>query len=309
MKTEIHIACSIDRNYIQHIGVTLTSLFENNTNCRFNVHLFSSEFEEEELTAIKSICNNYHHAFTYYFLNPKLFDGFFLSNHITVASYYRIFIPERLPYHIEKCIYLDADLIIKKDVEVLFSVSLEDKMIAGIPDPNQDNINNERLGIPLTHRYLNAGVLILNCKKWRNGNWTEKLTHYIIKNHDIIYFHDQDTLNKNFFDDCLYLDLKWNLQTAVYELPRKKLVEVYGENQMNEAIHSPAIIHYTGSSKPWDYLNMHPLRKEYFKYLYLTPWKGYKYPSVTVAKRIQKWLMYLMGERRFQTVFSFFKTK
>ena len=42
-----------------------------------------------------------------------------------------------------------------------------------------------------------------------------------------------------------------------------------------ESNKNPSIIHYTGSSKPWQYLNKHPLKNEYYKYLKRTCWKKY----------------------------------
>lgn len=307
MLEEVHIACSIDRNYVQHIGVTLTSLFENNVNCQFNIHLFSSEFKQSELESIQNICSSSGHIFKYYYLDPSLFEGFFLSNHITVASYYRIFIPQVLERSIEKIIYLDADLIIKRDILELWNTDMKGRMMGGIPDPNQDNVNNTRLNIPLIHKYINAGVLLLNVKKWKEDNLTEKLTGYILSNYSIIYFHDQDTLNKILHDDSFTLPVKWNLQTAVFDLPRKKLIEVYGEKELNEALKDPCIIHYTGTSKPWDYLNLHPLRAAYFKYLKLTEWKDYKYTGVTFSKRIQKLLMRIIGIQNFQKMVSWMR--
>lgn len=53
----------------------------------------------------------------------------------------------------------------------------------------------------------------------------------------------------------------------LFETSRKELIAVYGEAELDEAINNPCIIHYTGSSKPWDYLNLHPLKKVYFNYL------------------------------------------
>jgi lipopolysaccharide biosynthesis glycosyltransferase len=289
---------------LQHFGVTLTSLLENNP-FKFHVHLFSGEFEDNELDTIKNITAQYKCLFTFYKLEHKDFDGFFLSNHITLASYYRIFIPELIDKTIPKLLHLDADLIIQNSIEDLWNIEMGKIIIAGIPDPNQDGENNKRLGIYSSHKYLNAGVLLLNCEEWRKNNITLKLKKFIVESGSMLNFHDQDALNKILNESSLILPPKWNQQSAIFEMPRPKLIEVYGEKELDEAINNPCIIHYTGSSKPWDYLNLHPYKAAYFNYLKKTVWKNYTFKNVTLIKRIQKLLMRILGVKRFQKIVAF----
>lgn len=303
MQLPIQVSFSIDRSYLQHLGVTLISLLENNHDA-FHIHLFSGEFEEEELNEIKKITEKYDCLFTFYKLEHKNFDGFFLSNHITLASYYRIFIPELIDKNILKLLHLDSDMIINKNISDLWNIDMSKIIIAGIPDPNQDGENNKRLGIPPAHKYLNAGVLLMNCDEWRKNNVTATLKTFIVKSGSMLNFHDQDALNKILNEHCLSLPPKFNQQSALFEMPRKKLIEVYGENELDEAINDPYIIHYTGSSKPWDYLNLHPYKNEYFKYLKKTIWKNYRFKNVTVTKKIQKLLMRILGVKRFQKLIA-----
>lgn len=42
----IHIACNIDSNFTIHCAVTLTSLFANNRNSEFCVHIIASTLPE-----------------------------------------------------------------------------------------------------------------------------------------------------------------------------------------------------------------------------------------------------------------------
>ncbi|MNI45910.1 General stress protein A [compost metagenome] len=39
------------------------------------------------------------------------------------------------------------------------------------------------------------------------------------------------------------------------------------ETEFNQVKNNPAILHFTTGSKPWHYLNLHPFKEEYFKYL------------------------------------------
>jgi lipopolysaccharide biosynthesis glycosyltransferase len=35
---------------------------------------------------------------------------------------------------------------------------------------------------------------------------------------------------------------------------------------------NPAIIHYASPSKPWQFMNVHPLKREYWKYRQRSPY-------------------------------------
>lgn len=44
----IHIACNIDHNYVQHCAVTLVSLFINNPEETFTVHIVAGELSDAD---------------------------------------------------------------------------------------------------------------------------------------------------------------------------------------------------------------------------------------------------------------------
>ena len=48
----IHIACNIDSNFTIHCAVTLTSLFANNRNSEFCVHIIASTLPEADQKAL-----------------------------------------------------------------------------------------------------------------------------------------------------------------------------------------------------------------------------------------------------------------
>ena len=62
---------------------------------------------------------------------------------------------------------------------------------------------------------------------------------------------------------------------------------VYSKDAKRQA-QAATIVHFTGSSKPWHYMNNHPLKREYLGYLSRTEWKGYKYPDYSLRNFIYK---------------------
>lgn len=47
VKETIHIACNIDTSYVKYCIVMLTSLFENNQNVSFHIHVITEDLSNE----------------------------------------------------------------------------------------------------------------------------------------------------------------------------------------------------------------------------------------------------------------------
>ncbi|MBQ8167968.1 glycosyltransferase family 8 protein [bacterium] len=259
----INICFSSDNNYAQHLGVTLASLLENNKTEVIRVFVLDGGITEENKNNILKLKEKY--AFEIVFLNidKSLFDKCPAGkkNHVTLATYYRLLLSEICP-EVDKILYLDVDLIIRSNIKELFETDIEDYYFAGVSDC-EEHINAPRLGLKT---YCNAGVILLNLKKWRTENITEKFFDWIEKNSSRIVLHDQDILNATLQEHILKLDKKWNVQVSKYETS-KQFVALLGEAK---------IIHYIGKHKPWHPDNKQVAKDEYFKYLKLTAWSSYK---------------------------------
>ena len=73
----IHIACNIDSNFTIHCAVTLTSLFANNRNSEFCVHIIASTLPEADQKALSSIAESYGNKICFYFPEKDLLNNFF----------------------------------------------------------------------------------------------------------------------------------------------------------------------------------------------------------------------------------------
>ena len=58
-KVRYHVACCTDDNYVQACGVLLCSLFENNPNSRFHVHILIEEISEKNKQLFLSLVTVY----------------------------------------------------------------------------------------------------------------------------------------------------------------------------------------------------------------------------------------------------------
>jgi lipopolysaccharide biosynthesis glycosyltransferase len=115
--------------------------------------------------------------------------------------YARLLIPELKP-ELDKAIYLDSDIIALGDIAQLWYQNMDGYALAAVADNGYADpfLSNciKNLNVDPKHIYANAGMLLLDCKKWRKDNITDKLLqigreykeHLMILNEDIlsVYF-------------------------------------------------------------------------------------------------------------------------
>ncbi len=113
--------------------------------------------------------------------------------------------------------------------------------------------------------------MLINLNKWRLDKVSGELMKIAMDYKNHLLWHDQDVLNIYFRNNVGTLDSTYN-KFIEHRIPKL-----------------PLIIHYTGSSKPWQYFNNHPYKYLYWKYLKMTPFKNQKFESVTIKMAFQKY--------------------
>lgn len=272
-----HILCCINDAYAQHCAVLLASLFENNKDSVFHVHIFSFALNEKSKEKLDIVTESYGQTLSIDVIKMPSFELPNLNAHyISAETYIRLFVPQYLDGYIDKILYLDVDMVVVGSVKELFEIDLENNLLGAIMDSPMEG-RNERLYIPNEYGYFNAGLLLINLKRWREQDFTSKCIDFIHRNAKLIVQHDQDVLNALAFKQWKRIAFKWNMLNTFFLHPPK----IYSA-LVKEVIDSKKdvrIAHFTGSVKPWTAWTRHPYSKEYYKYIQYTPWKGYK-PSL-----------------------------
>ena len=96
------------------------------------------------------------------------------AKHISIETNFRLKIASLIP-NVEKCIYLDSDLILTENISKLWMQDIDDYYFAAVTD--------KKVG-------FNAGVLLINLKKWREDNLEKKNIIYSLtcRNVDVRFF-------------------------------------------------------------------------------------------------------------------------
>ena len=302
----MNIVLASDNNFVQHCAVTMTSILCNNKGVIFYLLTEGLEIENEKklyqqvekLGGELNIVN-----IPKDFVNRLPMPQDVTISHISVATYYRLFVTDLLPKEVDKCIYLDCDIIVRKSLDELYNIDLTDYAIGAVYQNDSWALYSYvfgRLGIPQKYGYFNAGVLLINLAYWRKSNVLMHMKNYLRDNFSKIVCHDQDVLNAVLYKETKLLDCTWNMlssyfTTAIYKYKEQRFAE-YRKQILSGVKDDPAIVHFVSRPKPWESSCPNPYTDEYYKYLGLTPWKDYVRPKgkTTLLMRLYK---YIKGPR------------
>lgn len=270
-----HIALNMDDQYLEHASAMLASVFHNNPDLHFAVHVITAGLGTTTIKGLNDlVAGQYHQELQVHELSgqsAKLFPGY-VNSHISQAANYRLFVADILPRTIDKVLYLDCDLIVRGDLKTLFDIPLDGNAIGAVEDmwSGKDD-NYERLDYPREYGYFNSGVMMISLSHWREHNLSGRFVDFH-KSHPNLVFVDQDILNGVLHDKWQHLPLAWNVQDGF--LRRKCRVRQEMMPEVMNACQDPMIIHFTGSRKPWNYDCLSPFRDEYFTYVDMTAFRG-----------------------------------
>ena len=295
----MNIFCVSDSGYVEHLATMLLSLVENNAH--YDIRIFiASVGHSESLEKVRvmlgkrgtvSVISIDAHKLPAVTSKHKLY--------ITEASYARLLMGELLPSTLERVLYLDCDLIVRGDLGELWSTDLGGRALGAVEDAVPPGaretwrIGRQVLGLPPASPYFNSGVMLVDLARWRDFGVGQRTLDFIRQYPErCVYSRDQGPLNVIAQKDWLPLDPKWNFQSG-------EICDSYDEVIRFKRIHwrkrnAIKIVHFTSHSKPWHYLNYHPMKGEYLAVRQRTPWPldhfEDRYPHFIVYRFLHRYL-------------------
>lgn len=260
MEEQINICFITDENYVIGTTVAIKSILLNRNKARtYYVYIIGVNLSNSS----KNIFYNLNDDKFYIKIIDEIDDlqknTFEKRNlHVTTAAIYKFMLPTILK-DLKKVLYLDGDVIVQKNIDLLYDVDINNFYAACVKDLKSMTYNPPQLiKLSLSHSaYFNSGVMLLNLEKMREHNITEKLLIY--RKNGINYFMDQDAFNVIFEEKVLYLPFFYNVITSVLEYFNiESINNYYGliESDKKNIVKKSCIIHYASPYKPWDYNNL-----------------------------------------------------
>lgn len=182
----------------------------------------------------------------------RLFKDCYEIRGITVATYYRLVIPQVVPEY-DKIIYSDVDVIFREDQSKYYEMAtMENCYMAGVnvlsfidePTPNYYQQKEQD-----AFHQIYAGNMILNSKKIIEDNIIEQFMVHIKKQYE---YQDMDVINTVCKGNFQYLPPSFCFTPRVERFmmtKRKEIGDFYSEEDIEQAFNK-GTVHYAGP-KPW----------------------------------------------------------
>jgi lipopolysaccharide biosynthesis glycosyltransferase len=221
-----------------------------------------------------------------------------VSYQVTVVTYLRLLMATLLPPHVGRAIYLDADMLVRRDLGELWAEEQGGSAVLAVPDvaapcldaqaslANFDDCrehlcartpiaNYRELGLPPLGRYFNGGLLVADLDQWRRDDLGGQMLACLRKNREHVLWWDQYALNVVLARRWRALDLRWNQGAHLFVYPSWR-ASPFDRATFRRLRKAPWIVHFCSPSKPWHYLSRHPFRREFFRVLDRTDWRGWR---------------------------------
>ena len=252
---KINVCISCDDNYARYAGVVITSVLINATGFdNLHFYILNGGISDENKNKIQSLSSIRDCKIDFVDIDENVFSDFRkITTHayISLPAYYRLKMPTLLP-DVDRIIYFDCDVIVNTSLNDLFNIEVEEYSIAGVLD-----IKKKMQKIKPT--YTNSGILVMDLKNMREQNLESKFFEYAQKHWNEIVCGDQEIINQVCKGKILNIDSKWNVQISNF-------------TNRSDYTKNPAIVHFIGKNKPWQYASFSYRKDLYYKYLQMSPW-------------------------------------
>lgn len=279
----MNIVYTTNDGFVPQVAACMVSVMENNKDVEsINFYIVSIKINNDYKKKLNEIVKPY--GRNIYIIDFDDIRGMFdfevdtLGWHITVLA--RLFFDKILPESVEKIIYLDGDTIVRGNLSGLWNTDMEGSVIAGSLAPTKRTRAIETLGFTEKDGYINAGVLLIDLKRWREEKTGQRIIEYYKEHNGKLYANDQDAINGALRGEIKIISPKYNYYTSYIYYPYRALKKFQAPYKFipkrvyDDAKENPVVIHYLGEERPWRKGCKHPYQKDFDKYLSMTPWKN-----------------------------------
>ena len=236
------------RAYFPYLTVMLSSLYQNHQGYPVNVYVIHTELLPDDINLLVEQAGKYGCAVHSLKVDLGPVQALATSRTMSHAAYLRMFAIDVLPPEIDRILYLDADIIVRKPLTALFELDMEGYLVAACESPSFNSFYYKtQLGIPNGQTYFNSGVMLLHLKEMRREGITLHTLLEVAKanNRRGICF-DQDILNLALGAKLLLLpEEQYNCAPDVFD-------RLYGDAASKAAAFGSVIHYYQQDQKPWN---------------------------------------------------------
>jgi len=295
MSQEINVVTSADDKFAVGLAGTIQSALSClSSQSSLRLFVLDGGISDANKAALARRWNDARLTVEWVAVNRAAVCEYVISDHMSDATYYRLLAPKLLPPDVSKFIFLDADLLVRRDLTALWQESMEGLPCAAVQDigapfvdsaialPQMDYaggaVVNERpipnyqaLRLSPTNPYFNGGVLIVDLDAWRQEGLATRMLKILDRHREHVLYWDQYALNVVLSGRWKLLSPLWNQNAIVFRYPGWLDSRFCSREHPGYAT-DPFIVHFNWL-KPWQEECTHPFADEYLRHLEGSPWQ------------------------------------
>ncbi|MCA9365081.1 MAG: ATP-binding cassette domain-containing protein [Candidatus Moranbacteria bacterium] len=257
---EVSICFTIDKNYAEHCAVTMTSVLHNSKS-NFHFFIVSNNLDQKEKEYLRIVQKKVRDCkITFIEVDIKNFEDCHVpeGSRFIIANYFRLRLASILP-HLEKIIYMDADMIANADLKELWNEKFDGNYMMACRSMVYER-NSKRLGLSKKTPYINSGLIVMDLKSIRRDGVEKLFTEYQAYNPDNLVNVEQDVLNLvlvNRTPGIKQLSQQWNVELRTD-------IEIFDDYK--KFVENPYILHFITDDKPWKKGSRQRYGEKYWEY-------------------------------------------
>lgn len=279
------ILYSSSDSYAFLTGISMLSLLENNKKCQeIHIYIMDNAISKDNKEKLKQIAADYSRDLLFIPMpDMKNLTGQDIdTRRWNISTFGRLYMASLLPETVHKVLNIDCDTIILDSLEQLWDTDLTGKVFGGMLECINDRYRYN-VGMKSGEKYLNGGVVFLNCEEVRRNYYERRFTDYIRKYGSSLAYLDQDVLNGVVeAAKKLQLPLRYNVLSIYFYATYKQVLKIRGSDnfysvaEYETAKAKPGLVHFTtcflDGVRPWIEGNKHPYLDEFLEYKAMSPW-------------------------------------
>ncbi|WP_027204495.1 glycosyltransferase family 8 protein [Butyrivibrio fibrisolvens] len=237
---DMQIVMSFNSKFLLPSITTIYTLFLYNNNC--HVHIFYLDLSENERIVVDRLTQlGESNIIEWHLITDNLSDKIHYDiGRFSLYSLYRFFSYQILDESIDKCLWLDSDLMIRGSIRELYEIDLEEYYFAGALEAS--DYENNALG--KNRESINTGILLMNLNRLRSDDMIHKFWETLFSP-DFSYSTDQEALNVVF-----RYKIKFFLQTIWNSFPITYTTSI-SEEDFTKLVDITCIVHWLSAQKAW----------------------------------------------------------
>lgn len=264
----MNIVLITDENYVIPTGTAIASILDSNSGEPVHFYIVTKYLSDSQVAKLAEFIEPHkdNASLEVLKIDEKDLIDFPLrkNDHVSVATYYRLYFPKIIPQNVNKILFLDGDILCVDSLQDFYNTDLAEYSCAVTHDERNDEPSNyARLKYPKENGYFCAGVMLINLAWWREHNVMQRCLDYIAAEPEACLWHDQDALNHVLNGTVLWASFRYNFMQGFFFDKKAMCIDSSYYPEIDRARLNPCILHFSSAYKPWFYECNHPLKRQY----------------------------------------------